>query len=126
MQQTRHRGGCSSAFAAYGHLITRDEVRARLLGVLEARVLGRHNAELRGYFETLIAQLASPFAGVGEDDAISSASDEDLEQTALLFMHYDTDGDGLLTRDEFAALVDMVASSTAQNYTVEHIDRCFA
>ena len=112
-------------FTAYGHMLSREEVHARLFAALEHRVLHAHNKELRGYFERVLEQIASPFAGSGEDDAISSSSDDDLEQTALLFCHHDADGDGVLSHDEFAAIVDLVAGQTGQTYTPEHVDHCF-
>lgn len=105
--------------------ITRAEVRERITGALERRVLGKHNPELRGYFDHVIEQMASPYLGSGEDDAISGSSDEDLEQTALLLCHHDADGDGLLSREEFGAIVDQVASQTSQSFSAEHVERCF-
>ena len=32
---------------------------------------------------------------------------------------------GLLNREEFAAIIDLVAGQTGQSYTVEHVDKCF-
>ena len=121
----RRRPQMHRAIAAYGQVLSREEVHARVFGALDRRVLGPHNAELRAYFERCFEQCASPFGGTGQDDAISSSSDDDIEQTALLFCHHDTDGDGVLSRDEFAAVVDMVAGTTGQRFTVEHVDRCF-
>ena len=123
--QSLQKRDSRAPFAAYGHLLTRDEVRARLFRALEANVLGPHNLELRGYYERVVEQLASPFSGAGEDDAISGCSDDDLEQSAVLFCHHDSDGDGLLSRDEFVAVIDMVASQTGQSFTAEHVDHCF-
>ena len=97
----------------------------RVIGALEQRVLTRHNKELRGYFERVVEQCASPFAGTGEDDAISASSNADIEQTALLLCHHDADGDGLLSREEFSSIVDLVAGQTGQRFTAEHVDRCF-
>ena len=109
----------------YGNLLTESEVRQRILRVLGRRVLHAHNRELAGYFEMMAAQCSSPFSGSGETDAISGTSDEDLEQTALLLCHHDADGDGLLSRKEFASLVELVASQTGQAFSAEHVERCF-
>ena len=105
--------------------ITREEVRQRIFSALEMHVLGPHNKELRSYFDTLVEQCASPFTGAGDDDAISSSSDEELEQMALLFCKFDRDGDGLLNSDEFAAVVELVVGQTGQQFTHEHVVRCF-
>ena len=93
-------------FANYGTTVTRVEIRERVLRALQrSRVLTPTNSELIGYFERVVEQIASPFAGSGEDDAVSSSSDDELAQTAILFMHYDADGDGLLSHAEFTALI---------------------
>lgn len=73
----------------------------------------------------MIEQISSPFGRVGADDGISTSSDEDIEQTALLFCHYDQDGDGLLNASEFAAVAELVAGKTGQSFSSEHIERCF-
>ena len=91
----------------------------------EIQAVAPHNKELRSYFDTLIEQCASPFTGAGDDDAISSSSDEELEQMALLFCKFDRDGDGLLNSDEFAAVVELVVGQTGQQFTHEHVVRCF-
>lgn len=111
--------------ASYGQGISPAEVRHRVLRALERRVLSGNKEELRGYFEVVIAQIASPFAGAGEDDAISSSSDEDIEQTALVFCHYDLDGDGLLSLSEFMALAQLAEGETGQTFSDEHVERCF-
>lgn len=88
-------------------------------------MLGPHNKDLRTYFDVLVEQCASPLYGAGDDDAISRSSDEDLEQMALLFCKLDADGDGLLNREEFSSVVDLVAAQTGQQYTAVHVERCY-
>ena len=114
------------SLAAYGSVVTPEEIKARLFKALEINILGPHNIELYGYFETMAEQIASPYLGAGEDDAISTSSDDDLEQTALLFCHHDADGDGVLNHDEFSAVIDMVAARTGMAVSDEHIDKIFA
>ena len=115
----------SAALALYGSKLSQAEVRQRIFQTLERRVLSGHNKELRGYFEVVVENMASPFLGSGEDDALTTTSDEDLEQTCLLFCHFDADGDGLLCHEEFAALVDLTAAQTGQSFAAEYVDRVF-
>ena len=112
-------------FEGYGEQVTEAEVTSRILGALEHRVLTPANPELRGYFAMAATRTTSPFGGTGDDDAISKASDQDIEQTALLFCHYDADGDGVLNYDEFAAVVELVSAQTGMSLSGEHVDRCF-
>jgi hypothetical protein len=118
--------GTAGSFNRYGRHITAEEVHRRVMGALERRVLTATNQELRKYFQAVVDQTGSPLTGSGQDDAISSASDEDLEQTSLLLCHYDADGDGLLSRDEFAALVSLAGGHSGQEFSPEHVERCFA
>ena len=73
----------------------------------------------------MIEQIASPYLGAGDNDAVSGSSDDDLEQTALLLCHYDADGDGVLSSAEFSALATLVAGQTGQSFAEEHVGRCF-
>jgi len=114
-------------FTNYGTTVTRVEIRERVLRALQrSRVLTPTTSELSGYFERVVEQITSPFSGSGEDDAVSSSSDDELAQTAILFMHYDADGDGLLSHTEFTALIELVSAQTGQAFTSEHILRCFS
>ena len=119
------RAAPSAALATYGSRLSTTEVRRRLVRTLERNVLSRQTPELRGYFELVADQMASPFLGNGEDDAVSTTSDDELEQVCLLFCHFDADGDGLLNREEFAALTELVGAQTAQTFSAEYIDRTF-
>ena len=95
MSVAHARAAPSAALATYGSRLSTTEVRRRLVRTLERNVLSRQTPELRGYFELVADQMASPFLGNGEDDAVSTTSDDELEQVCLLFCHFDADGDGL-------------------------------
>ena len=45
---------------------------------------------------------------------------------ALLFAHFDADSDGLLSRDEFVALLGLVSAKAGTNYEHEHLIGMFA
>jgi hypothetical protein len=102
-------------------------VTRRIMIALERRVLNDKNVELRGYFEQVAAKTTSPLGGASaEEDGISGASDEDIEQTALLLCHHDSDGDGLLSPTEFSALLELVSAQVGTSYTSAHIDQKFS
>ena len=107
--------------------ITADVVLRRVMGALERSVLHKENPELRDYFAQVISATTSVLGGVRpEEDGISGASDDELEQSALLLCHHDTDGDGLLAPSEFAAVIELVTSQSGSNYTPEHVEGTFA
>jgi hypothetical protein len=97
----------------------------RLMKVLERRVFNERNLDLRNYFSNVVWQMQSLTAG-GAENGMTMSTEEDLEQMALLFMHYDVDSDGVLNRDEFRELMRLVASKSGQqSYTDDHIDKLF-
>ena len=106
--------------------LTIDDHRIRLISVLERRVLNERTSELRDYFALVCSQMHS-LSISGAEEALSATIEEDLEQLALLFAHYDLDSDGVLSREEFAALMHLVAEkdSGGTPYSGEHIDRLF-
>ena len=111
------------SFASY--ILDPQLLRSRVLGALERRVLSPNTAELRTYFETVISATTSPFGGGPEDDGVSGASDEDIEQTCLILCHHDADGDGKLSPTEFAAVIDLTANQGGIQYAVDHVERTF-
>ena len=56
--------------------------------------------ELRAYFVQMVAAIES----TSTEDGFASVGDGELEQLAILFSHFDTDSDGLLSRDEASSL----------------------
>ena len=116
-----------NAFQFYDSAITAELVSRRVMGALEKRVLSAKSVELRGYFQNLAASITSPLdGGPPEEDGITGASDEEIEQTALLLCHHDGDGDGLLAPAEFAAVIELVASQAGVEYSPDHIEKTFA
>ena len=87
----------------YGLIATPESVTARVMEALERKVLQppAATALLREYFETMLEEATTAYSA--GDDGISDAPLDELEQTALLFVHYDADGDGLLSHDECGA-----------------------
>ena len=63
---------------------------------------------------------------VGQQDGFSSTTDDELEQAALLFAHFDMDSDGLLSRAEFFGLLGLVAAKAGHTYSEEHLTAMFA
>eukprot|EP00966_Prymnesium_polylepis_P321596 7377902-Prymnesium_polylepis.2 len=97
----------------------------RVMRALERRVLNDRTAELRGYFEMVCRNMRS-LGAMGGEEALSATTDEDLEQLALLFAHYDLDSDGLLSRDEFSALLALIAEKDGgAAYSGDHLDKLF-
>ena len=113
-----------ASLSAFGASLSSEVASRRIIAALERRVLTTANPELRMYFERMVSAIESPY-GLGNDDAISSASDADLEQTAILLCHYDLDQDGRLSPVEFAALADLIASQTGSTHTKEHVEKMF-
>ena len=98
---------------------------SRLMAALERRVLSERTVELRDYFMLVCRQMKS-LSATGGEEALSATTEEDLEQLALLFAHYDMDSDGVLSRDEFTALLQLIAQKDAgAPYSREHIEKLF-
>lgn len=110
--------------AAFG-TFSSERARLTLIRALEPRVLQPPDAtaELRSYFCTVALAAESAHGG---EDGFSGTSDEELEQAALLFAHFDADSDGLLSRDEFIALLGLVSAKAGTNYEHEHLVGMFA
>lgn len=115
----------SAGLREYGADVSAGAVAARIMSALERKVLQppAATALLRGYFDKMIEAIETAYSA--GDDGVSAAPLDELEQTALLFAHYDADGDGLLSRDEFADLIELVSSQTGQPYSSEHVDKVF-
>ena len=111
-------------FSSFGDGLTPEVLHRRVMTALERRVLDPTTNELRGYFDSVCAATTSPFSDAALD-AISGASDEDLEQTALLLCHHDLDGDGKLSPTEFAAVIELTASQTGVHYDADHVEKTF-
>ena len=94
------------------------------MSTLERRVLNEHNHELREYFSKVVRQMSS-LSVDGMEDGVALSTEEDLEQMALLFAHYDVDGDGFLSRAEFRELIRLIASKGGQPYSDDHIETLF-
>ncbi len=121
------RNGMSFSNYAVATGADAEVITRRIVNALERRVLHDKNVELRGYFEKVAAKTTSPLGGASpEEDGISGASDEDIEQTALLLCHHDYDGDGLLSPTEFSAVIELVAAQSGASYTSDHIERTFS
>jgi len=63
--------------------------------------------ELRDYFIRAVKCCTSTHSA---EDGFSDLSMGDLEQIALLFMHFDADSDGLLSLTEFTALLQLASA----------------
>ena len=77
---------------------------------------------LTAYFDVALSRVESNWAG---DDGFHGTNDATLEQTALLLMHFDADGDGALSPAEFAALIGMVSAKTGQTFVADDVDKMF-
>ena len=107
-------------------LATGPEARQRrVMRTLERRVLsGRSMPELRDYFSLVVGQMSSLSSG-GVEDGVALTTEEDLEQMALLFAQHDIDQDGVLSRTEYAELLQLIASRCGPPYSDDHIERLF-
>lgn len=110
--------------AGYG-TFNAERARLTLIRALEPRVLQppHERIELRNYFSTVALAAESAHSG---DDGFSSTTDDELEQAALLFAHFDMDSDGLLSREEFFGLLGLVAAKAGHTYSEEHLTAMFA
>ena len=111
---------------SYGLHLEPEVLKRRVLGALERRVLTQQNPELRAYFERVIEACTSPYSGNGEDDGVTAASDDDLEQAALLLCHHDVDGDGVLGPDEFTSLIELTISQTGEAVAADQLAQLFS
>ena len=120
------KGKLSAKLSNQSPPLTIDDHRRRLISVLERRVLNDRTSELRDYFALVCSQMHS-LSISGAEEALSATMEEDLEQLALLFAHYDLDSDGVLSREEFAALMQLIAEKDSGGalYGDEHVDRLF-
>ena len=94
--------------ALYAGLNT-HEASSRLLRVLNRRVFQPRSGtrELRQYFRDVCKHFSD-----STEDGFGKVTDDELEQLALMFSHYDADSTGVLSRSQFSEIIELMSSHT--------------